>query len=75
MKFPPKMSPNAKKNILYSLVLLGMVLLVYLYRNSTGNTGTGEEIARKNGLISWEGKFMEQPYLFFVLSRASKCKS
>ncbi len=69
------MSPNAKKNILYSLVLLGMVLLVYLYRNSTGNTGTGEEIARKNGLISWEGKFMEQPYLFLYYPERANVKA
>lgn len=58
------MSPNAKKNILYSLVLLGLVLIVYLYRNSTSNTVTSEEMARKNGLISLQGEFLEQPYLF-----------
>ena len=58
------MSPNAKKNILYSLVLLGLVLIVYLYRNSTGSTATSEEVARKNGLISLQGEFLKQPYLF-----------
>lgn len=58
------MSPNAKKNTLYSLVLLGLVLIVYLYRNSTSSTTTSEEVALKNGLVSWKGEFMEQPYLF-----------
>ena len=58
------MSPNAKKNILYSLVLLSLVLIVYLYRNSTESTASSEEAARKNGLISLQGEFLEQPYLF-----------
>ncbi len=63
--FSIQMSPNAKKNILYSLVLLGLVLIVYLYRNSTGNsTTTNDDLARKKGLITWDGKFMNQPYLF-----------
>lgn len=58
------MSPNAKKNILYSLVLLGLVLIVYLYRNTLGSTTTSDEVARQKGLISWNGEFMDQPYLF-----------
>ena len=58
------MSPNAKKNIVYSIVLLGLVLIVYLYRSGTNSQASNEEVARKNGLISWNGEFMDQPYLF-----------
>jgi thiamine biosynthesis lipoprotein len=58
------MSPNARKNIVYSIVLLGLVLIVYLYRSGTNSQASNEEVARKNGLISWNGEFMDQPYLF-----------
>ena len=58
------MSPNARKNLIYSFVLLGMVLIVYLYRSSTGGGSSVDEVARKNGLITWNGEFMDQPYLF-----------
>jgi thiamine biosynthesis lipoprotein len=58
------MSPNARKNIVYSIVLLGMVLIVYLYRSGTSSQASNEEVARKNGLISGNGEFMDQPYLF-----------
>jgi thiamine biosynthesis lipoprotein len=58
------MSPNARKNIVYSIVLLGLVLIVYLYRSGTSSQASNEELARKNGLISWNGEFMDQPYLF-----------
>jgi thiamine biosynthesis lipoprotein len=58
------MSPNARKNIIYSIVLLGLVLIVYLYRSGTSSQASNEELARKNGLISWNGEFMDQPYLF-----------
>ena len=64
MKFPSLMSPNAKKNTIYSLVLLGLVLIVYLYRNTLGSTTTSDEVARQKGLITWNGEFMNQPYLF-----------
>jgi thiamine biosynthesis lipoprotein len=58
------MSPNARKNLIYSFVLLGMVLIVYLYRSSTSGESSVDEVARKNGLITWKGEFMDQPYLF-----------
>lgn len=58
------MSPNARKNLIYSFVLLGLVLIVYLYRSSTNGESSVDEVARKNGLITWKGEFMDQPYLF-----------
>lgn len=69
------MSPNAKKNILYSLILLGLVLVVYLYRNSSNSTSSSEEVARKKGLITWKGEFMNQPYLFLFYPERPNLKS
>ncbi len=69
------MSPNAKKNILYSLVLLGLVLIVYLYRNSTASTTTSEEVDRQKGLINWNGEFMGQSYLFLFYPERPNLKS
>lgn len=73
--FSIQMSPNAKKNILYSLVLLGLVLIVYLYRNSTGSTTTSDDVDRQKGLISWNGEFMDQPYLFLFYPERPNLKS
>ena len=69
------MSPNAKKNILYSLALLGLVLIVYLYRTSTEGIATSKEVVRKNELISLQGEFLEQPYLFLYHPERSTLKA
>ncbi len=69
------MSPNAKKNTIYSLVLLGLVLIVYLYRNSTASTTTSEEVDRQKGLINWNGEFMGQSYLFLFYPERPNLKS
>ena len=69
------MSPNAKKNIVYSIVLLGLVLIVYLYRSGTSSQASNEEVARKNGLISWNGEFMDQPYLFLYHPERANVKA
>ncbi len=69
------MSPNAKKNISYSFVLLGLVLLVYVYRSVTGSEESSEEVARKKGLVTWNGKFMDQTYLFLFYPERPKLKS
>ncbi len=69
------MSPNAKKNILYSVALLGLVLLVYVYRNLTGRADSSEEVARKKGLVTWNGEFMDQTYLFLFYPERPKLKS
>jgi len=69
------MSPNAKKNIVYSIVLLGLVLIVYLYRSGTNSQASNEEVARKNGLISWKGEFMDQPYLFLYHPERANVKA
>jgi thiamine biosynthesis lipoprotein len=69
------MSPNAKKNIVYSIVLLGLVLIVYLYRSGTNSQASNEEVALKNGLISWNGEFMDQPYLFLYHPERANVKA
>ena len=69
------MSPNARKNLIYSFVLLGMVLIVYLYRSSTGGGSSVDEVARKNGLITWNGEFMDQPYLFLYHPERANVKA
>ena len=69
------MSPNARKNIVYSIVLLGLVLIVYLYRSGTNSQASNEEVARKNGLISWKGEFIDQPYLFLYHPERANVKA
>jgi thiamine biosynthesis lipoprotein len=54
---------------------LGLVLIVYLYRNSTGSTATSDEVDRQKGLISWNGEFMDQPYLFLFYPERANLKS
>lgn len=69
------MSPNTRKNLIYSFVLLGLMLIVYLYRNSTTSIPTNEEVIGQKGLISWNGKFMNQPYLFLFYTERPNLKS
>ena len=69
------MSPNARKNIVYSIVLLGLVLIVYLYRSGTNSQASNEEVALKNKLISWNGEFMDQPYLFLYHPERANVKA
>lgn len=68
------MSPNARKNLIYSLVLVTLVLAVYLYRSSNGGSASVDEVAQKNGLITWKGEFMDQPYLFLYHPERAKVK-
>jgi thiamine biosynthesis lipoprotein len=66
------MSPNARKNSIYSLVLLGLVLVVYLIRSQVGEQGSPAEIARKKGLVTAQGAFMKQDYLFLYYPEKPK---
>lgn len=66
------MSPNARKNSIYSLVLLGLVLVVYLIKSQVSGSSSPAEIARQKGLISAEGTFLEQDYLFLYYPKKPK---
>ena len=66
------MSPNARKNSIYSLVLVGLVLVVYLIRSTVGDSSSPEELARKKGLVSAQGAFLEQDYLFLYYPEKSE---
>ena len=68
------MSPNARKNIVYSLVLVSLVLIVYWFRSSTNSKSTVEEVAQKKGLITWKGEFMDQSSLFLYHPERSNVK-
>jgi thiamine biosynthesis lipoprotein len=69
------MNPNARKNLIYSFVLLGMVLIVYLYRSSTSGESSVDGAAQNNGLITWNGEFMDQPYLFLYHPERANVKA
>lgn len=66
------MSPNARKNSIYSLVLLGLVLVVYLIRSQLGGSSNPAELARQKGLVTTQGAFMEQDYLFLYYPEKPK---
>jgi thiamine biosynthesis lipoprotein len=52
-----------------------LVLIVYLYRSGTNSQASNEEVALKNGLISWNGEFMNQPYLFLYHPERANVKA
>jgi thiamine biosynthesis lipoprotein len=52
--------------------LLGLVLVVYLFRSQLSESSSPAEIARKKGLITAEGAFLEQDYLFLYYPEKPK---
>jgi len=66
------MNPNARKNSIYSLVLVGLVLVVYLVRSQMGGSNNPEEFARQKGLVTAQGAFLEQNYLFLYYPEKPK---
>lgn len=66
------MNPNARKNSIYSLVLLGLVLVVYLIRSQLGGSSNPTELARQKGLATAQGEFMAQDYLFLYYPEKPK---
>lgn len=56
------MRPNTRKNIIYSLVLLAMVILVYLWRNQNSTNTVEKEELEVNGKITLSGKTMGTTY-------------
>lgn len=56
------MNPNARKNIIYFLVLFAMLLLVYAWRTREGKTETKVVATTESGKVSFTGKTMGTDY-------------
>lgn len=56
------MNPNARKNIIYSLVLLAMVILVYLWRTKDQSATTEDQQQEVSGKLTLSGKTMGTTY-------------
>ena len=56
------MNSNARKNIIYSLVLFALVLLVYAYRTREGKPEAEELPKSESGKVSFSGKTMGTDY-------------
>ncbi|MCU0401161.1 MAG: FAD:protein FMN transferase [Algoriphagus sp.] len=57
------MNQNARKNLIYSIVLLLLVLVVYFFRSLNISTTDTSNFTNENGLINLSGDFLGQPYL------------
>jgi FAD:protein FMN transferase len=57
------MNSTARKNLIYSIVLLLMVLVVYFFRSQKSNIQTTETPAEQSGLVGFKGEILNEPYL------------
>lgn len=62
------MNQNARKNLIYSIVLLLMVLVVYFFRSLSNPSSTMQNEVGENGLNQLTGDFFAQPYLILYHS-------
>ena len=69
------MNPNARKNLIYSIVLLLMVLVVYFFRSLSSPSGTSQYSSNENGLITLSGEFLSQSYLILFHGEVAINKS
>ncbi|MHA7129625.1 FAD:protein FMN transferase [Algoriphagus namhaensis] len=56
------MRPNARKNVIYSLILLVMVILVYTWRSRNNPIETVDETDLSSGKVSFSGQTMGTTY-------------
>lgn len=61
------MNPNARKNIIYSLVLLALVLLVYAWRTREPRTAISQNVKSEDGKVSFSGNTMGTDYQIIYL--------
>ncbi len=61
------MNPNARKNIIYSLVLFAMLVLVYAWRSREAKTEKKSIADTESGKISFSGKTMGTDYRVIYL--------
>ncbi len=66
------MRPNARKNIVYSLILLLMVVIVYTYRNRDSEAVQTEEKKEVVGKISLNGQTMGTTYNVTYLDESGR---
>lgn len=66
------MNSNARKNIIYSLVLLALVLAVYAYRSRQGKPAAEEAPKTESGKVVFSGKTMGTDYQVTYLDEANR---
>jgi len=66
------MNPNARKNIIYSLVLFAMLLAVYAWRTREGKTETKVIASSELGRVSFSGKTMGTDYQIIYLDESNR---
>ena len=63
---------NARKNIIYSLVLLAMVAIVYAWRAREGREVVSDDKITTSGTVSFSGKTMGTDYQLIYLDEQSR---
>lgn len=66
------MNSNARKNIIYSLILFAMFVLVYAWRSREGRTETKLISATEAGRVSFSGKTMGTDYQVIYLDEKNR---
>jgi thiamine biosynthesis lipoprotein len=66
------MNSNARKNIIYSLVLLALVLAVYAYRSRQGKPVAEEAPKTESGKVVFSGKTMGTDYQITYLDEGGR---
>ncbi|GAA0877846.1 FAD:protein FMN transferase [Algoriphagus jejuensis] len=66
------MNPNARKNIIYSLVLFALVLLVYAWRTREGSSGVMQQEISQPGKVSFFGNTLGTEYRITYLDQDNR---
>lgn len=66
------MNPNARKNIIYSLVLFAMLVLVYAWRSREAKSEEKITISKESGSVSFFGKTMGVDYQVVYLDERNR---
>lgn len=69
------MNQNARKNLIYSIVLLLLVLVVYFFRSLNSTPADTSNFTDENGLVNLSGDFLGQPYLILYYGEQKVEKS
>jgi len=66
------MNPNARKNIIYSLVLFALVLLVYAWRTREGKSAADLEAQSQPGKVHFFGNTLDAEYRITYLDQENR---